>query len=282
VDNLEYDLMRILITGAQGFLGGSLFNLLNTNSGEIIPTGRKNKKNYIKCNLVKKKEVNKLISNSNPEIIIHCAATVPKKKVDYNKSIYQDDLIMLSNIISESSCPIFFISSMTVYGNYLDKPALEKDSLKPISSYAKMKLKCENLLKSSKRAGFAIRIPGLFGLPRKSGIIYNTLYSLKYKKDIKLPDYPLLWASMHIDDAILSISKLVENNINNFQSINVGYSEKYSINLLVQKINRIFNKNIEYDIVHPTFKFDLNQAKLHGIEPLNSLETAINTFYKQI
>ena len=282
MDNLGYDLMRPLVTGAQGFLGNQLVGFLKVNYENVISTGRRKNNDQIQCDLMDPKGVRNLIDNNKPDIIIHCAATVPKKHDDYNKNIYHDDLVMLSNIISKSSCPILFISSMTVYGKNLKKPVVEEDAGKPRTVYGKMKWDCENLLLSSNRIGYSIRIPGLFGLPRKSGIIYNLLYGVKYNKSIKLPDYPLAWASMYVNDAALSIIKLLKYELNTFKHINVGYAGKYSIDSLVDKINGLFNSNIKYNIVHPTFEFDLSKAISYNMEPKNSLDQAITTFYNQI
>ena len=99
MDNLGYDLMRPLVTGAQGFLGNRLVALLKGNYENVISTGHRKNNDQIQCDLMDPKGVQNLIDINKPDIIIHCAATVPKIHDDYNKNIYHDDLVMLSNII---------------------------------------------------------------------------------------------------------------------------------------------------------------------------------------
>tara|TARA_B100001094_G_C18148707_1_gene782359 strand:- start:362 stop:1210 length:849 start_codon:yes stop_codon:yes gene_type:complete len=282
MDNLGNDLIKLLVTGAKGYLGKQLVDFLRLNYEHVFSISRLKESNHIQCDLINFEEVKNLIFSIKPDLIIHCAATVPKSIDDYNKNIYSNDKKMLSNILIRSRCPLILISSMTVYGKSYQIPVHEEYAGTPKTTYGEMKWDCEKLLLSNNRSGFSLRIPGLFGLPRRSGLIYNILNGVKFHKAITLPNSPILWAALSVRNAVESISKLVESDIDTFKIINLGYPGKHSISLLVDKINILFGSKIKNTIIHPTFEFDLTRAISHEILPLSTLEQELTSFYNQI
>jgi hypothetical protein len=74
--------------------------------------------------------------------------------------------------------------------------------------------------------GLSIRIPGLFGLPRKNGLIYNMLNTIKfqYTHSLTLSDDFTEWTGMHVDDAAEEIAKLAVGEINGYKLIELNHS----------------------------------------------------------
>ena len=109
--------MRILVTGAQGFLGGHIVDQLFKSNITVLATGRREAENTLVCNLSNAKEVQNLINVTAPDRIIHCAANVPKNLNEYSdEKSAKENLDMLDLVLEASSCPIILVSSMTVYG----------------------------------------------------------------------------------------------------------------------------------------------------------------------
>ena len=165
--------MKLIITGSSGFLGGELINILKKNKKYKIIQIPKN------INLLSKKITQDFIRSHNPDILLHLAAFVPKTKSDFNnlKKVSQNHKMLL-NVVSKINCPIIFISSMTVYEGCKNRLYSETDTLNPMTKYAIDKLKSEKFLKKNKFDSFILRIPGLYGVRRKKGLIYNLTKSI--------------------------------------------------------------------------------------------------------
>lgn len=150
----------ILVTGASGYLGSAVCCVLarmqlkhfglNSNPKSLIPH----------CNLTVKDDVASTLFYFRPQAIIHCAAKVPKSKSQYQdvKAAAQS-VAMVRNLAEYATCPIVFASSMTA-----------KD---PQSAYGRGKCRAEQILMGRDRGDVIVRLPGLFGLPRRCGEIYT-------------------------------------------------------------------------------------------------------------
>ena len=84
---------------------------------------------------------------------------------------------MVQNITKLHSSHIVFVSSMTVY-NSIEKTIVKEDNIsKNLKGYARSKKLSEDLILKSKLNSTILRFPGLFGRPRKNGLVYNYIKS---------------------------------------------------------------------------------------------------------
>lgn len=275
--------MHFLVTGAQGFLGAYVVKELRSLGNVVTATGRRAVEGTYFCNLNMPSEVAQMINTLEPDRIVHCAAQVPTALDEYhNIASAQESLGMLDAILATSSCPLIYISSMTVYGGDLEGSVEESKAGHPTSAYGKAKWECERHLLADGRPALAVRIPGLFGLPRRNGLVYNFIYSVKNGRLPQPPSDPILWASMHVEDAAKSIAKLATSSFSEFEAINIGYRERYSINELMKMIGKIYAINFDYSVRHPYFEFDLKCADSRGVVPQCSLNEALVRFGNEI
>jgi len=276
--------MHYLVTGAQGFLGAQIVDTLRSTGDVVSATGRQPEENTYLCDLTNRSEVFRMIYQLEPDCIIHCAAHVPNSAETYNDNISADiSMQMLGVILENSSCPVVFVSSMTVYGKEGNNPVSEQDAGDPISAYGKGKLQAESLLKADGRPSLAVRIPGLFGPARKYGLVYNLIYALKYGYSLpQLPDIEILWAAMHVEDAAQGIAKLSRGLSDNFNAVNIGYREKYSISRLIVIVSSIYGRIMKYAVQQPVFEFDLTRADILGAVPTCSFRDALLKFGSQL
>jgi nucleoside-diphosphate-sugar epimerase len=268
---------KVLLTGANGFLGKCLASELIKYGIDLIKTTRQESLDSSACNLASEYEVATLINKFSPDLVVHCAAFVPKTIKEYEgERLSFRNKIMLKNILNATKVPIIYISSMTVYG--LSKKIIrhELDAGVPESSYGTSKYESELLLKEDGRDALSIRIPGLFGQDRGDGIVVNTIRSLCNNEQPNFPKSPILWATMDVEDAAKIIAKLsIKINFNGYMPINVGYSGVYSINKFLSICEGIFKKTIEYKVVHPEFEFDLTLLRGFNAVSTNNLKTAL-------
>ena len=148
--------------------------------------------------------------------------------------------------------------------------------------YGHGKMKAEQILIKSNRPCLSVRIPGLYGGNRNSGLVHNLIYSLKNNNIPSLPQEPILWAGMDVSDVAQIILRICRLDWSDLRAINVGYRDKYSINKLVAIVSNVFNKSIKYKVKHPIFQFDLKLLNQMGIKVENNLEKSIKNYCKII
>ena len=240
--------MIILVTGASGQLGTLVVRKLQTKKYKIIGISRKYEKElnfssplytHIKLDIKNKKKLSLEINKINPDVIFHLAAYIPKskKKSCYNKS-YKNNLIATKNILEvcknlKSLKKIVFTSSISVHplkNNYPIEYS-EKNNPTPDGFYGRHKLKCETELKKwtsiSKKTSIVLRLSGLHGKSRKSGVIYNFYKSAVNHKRIFIEKPFFHYSFLFLDDAaeafinILTLSEIKGFNIYNISGKNI-------------------------------------------------------------
>lgn len=182
-----------------------------------------------------------------------------------------------------SDCPILFTSSMTVYGATRDRPFREEDGGQPKSAYGVGKWHAELLLSKYGSSSLAIRLPGLFGQARRSGLIYNVLSAYKQGVTLpKLPDEPVLWSALHVNDAAVGVTKLALGVITDNQAINLGYRGKIGVNSFLAIAAKLFSRVCINIKDQPEFEFELSRAEAMGVVPDKTFQEALQQFANEL
>ena len=232
------DLGPILLTGATGYLGGHVIAKLQARRLSFVATSLGGAAGG-PCDLTSADSVRALLGRAKPSVVIHCAAAVPKTASAYNDTEAADaSIAMLKTLADNADCPIVFASSMTVYGAAVECPADEASRPHPDSAYARGKWAAEQLLFDRKRSGdVALRLPGLFGLPRRSGVMYTAAKAFLTRGNFALTASDEPWAAMTVDDAA---EYLVRAGTSRFgtpsQVVNVCYEGEFSVPSAVAQI----------------------------------------------
>lgn len=238
MDHVGNDIRPILVTGASGYLGTGILQLLEQYHIKSIGVSSSGKSEIL-CDLTDPKQVRVIIEKNRPSTIIHCAAEVPKKTTEYaDDTAANRSIAMVQNIADYSRCRIIFASSMTVYANNCKFPVNEDDATPPNSGYAKGKWNAEKILFQHNVPGdVALRLPGLFGMPRRSGLIYNATKSFLTNGTFTLTPSPDIWATLHVQDAVEYFIRAVQKPTNvSPMAINIGYPEVFTISSTISKI----------------------------------------------
>ncbi|MDA9838483.1 NAD(P)-dependent oxidoreductase [Candidatus Pelagibacter sp.] len=239
---MGYDLESILVTGASGYIGNNLFKILKKKYNCIGLSKSNNK--FVKIDLLNEHKVKKIFSNTNPTLVIHCANKLPGNKNFYTN--YQ----ITKKILKYFKKPIIFLSSMTVYNETKNKNLSENLKLKiskSINPYAYYKKKTEQLIKDRNCNGdISLRIPGIFGKERKTGLIYKTINALKNKKNPNINLFTNNWSAMHIDHLTELIVNIIETKkIHKSKIVNISYKNQISIPIAINLISKLFKKNLK-------------------------------------
>lgn len=258
--------MKILLTGASGFLGSHLLSAIIEKYGSESVVALTSKKNLCaKCVEYSSFQDFGLHKNYFDEVthVIHAGAFTPKSGVQsndlnlsfnnvaYTKELLSFDFKILTKIIN--------ISTLDVYAADIERIS-EESEIKPISLYASSKLYCEEMVKQlaiKKNINYVnLRVGHVYGPGEE-----------KYKKVIPvaiqniLKDQPLelfgdgndIRSFIFINDVVRSIINSIEAQIANID-INVVSGTSISIKDLLNKLIKISGKNVEINRIESTHK----------------------------
>ncbi len=265
---------KILITGADGYIGSCLFYILKSKFKIIgIDKKKSSNKKIFQCNILNNKKLNLIIKKEKPELIIHLAAQSLVDETINKKKYYDNNVLATNNIIKAMKKnnveKIIFSSTAAVYKQSSDS-LKEKSKIEALSTYAKTKLICEKNIKKQKDIKFIILrffnvcsaldkpIIGEFHNPETHlipTIVYKALYNMKiyiYGKDFKTFDGTCIRDYIHIKDICDAIKKstkylLTENKSDIF---NIGSHKGLSNNEIIRYLKKVIKKNINLSYVN--------------------------------
>lgn len=149
--------MKILITGANGFIGGAILNDFMSKGLDAygwVRSASTEEKDNIKCVDMSSVEViQDALVDMNPDVIIHCAGAADvRKSVSDPKSDFTGNVVLTHNLLFaihalglDEKIRVVFLSSAAVYGNPRELPIKEQMERKPLSPYALHKIMSEEI-----------------------------------------------------------------------------------------------------------------------------------------
>ena len=284
--------MKILITGASGFIGFHLSKyLLKNKKNTIIGIDNlnsyffkkikkkrlnilKSKKNFIfyRINLANEKKLNGIFNENKPVIIFHIAGQPGVIYSFKNPKIYEINNILVTQILSRVAKKykvkkFIFASSSSVYGDQKKFPIKETFKLKPKNPYAITKVKSEKTIKNyflNTKIDFIIfRFFTVYGpLGRHDMFIHKFLNALKKNKKIKLHNNGMNFRDFtYVDDVIKILNKSINYKVKN-SIINICRSKPILTTKLVKLILKFYKKNNIKIIKTKSIKGEM--LKTHG------------------
>ena len=192
---------RILVTGAAGFIGSSLVNVLMQSKNEVIVFDNLYNGSYenisnwssspnfkfIHADILDQFSLRKAIDAC--DIVFHLAANSEVKvgatdtKIDYEQNVLATYNVLEAMRNSKNCKKIVFASSSAVYGEPDVIPTSEKYSpLIPISLYGATKLACEAMISGYchmfNMSGVTVRLANIIGPKSTHGVIYDFVTKL--------------------------------------------------------------------------------------------------------
>jgi UDP-N-acetylglucosamine 4-epimerase len=242
---------KTLVIGGNGYIGRHM----KIRFPNFIYVGRN------EFDLNNKEQIHAFCKNLNIEKCIILSATISyEDEIDFNKEPFSTNLAGLNNLLSilkklNEEMNIIYFSSMTVYDKNAISPVLESSALAPLHTYGLSKVYAESLVRYYAMKSVIIRIPGIYGGDRKSGLIYNTLQKLKNNENVTIDTTGLgYWETLHIDDMLDMFSSFLDSYrySSEYEVFNIAYGEKTdmveTIHFLKDKLESksIININAEY------------------------------------
>lgn len=250
--------MKVLITGANGFIGHHLFDFFLQNKYEVIGIDQfiRNPEEKIICaDLTDSGEMKEHLSQISPDIIIHCAGaadvgkSVKDPKMDYESNVsITHDLLFALHELGLHNTRFVFLSSAGIYGNPEVLPIREDMTTNPLSPYALHKIMCEECCKYfSRNYGMDMKIVRIFsayGCGLKKQIFWDMFNKVQNTGRLDMfgtgkesRDY------IHISDLVRAIGMIVEKAPREEIIYNVANGEEITI----QEVATEFAKAVQLD-----------------------------------
>ena len=243
--------MKVLITGAAGFLGAELQFHMNNMDIDYIATDitfKENTENYLDVRF--SENFNKYVDKDITHII-HLAAlqfspNVPKKLNKQQDYFDATNVIGTKNVINFAQKiginKIIFVSTDMVYGNHFGTQKLtENAKLNPLGPYGNSKVKCENILcewasHDISRTSIVLRPRFIIGKFRR-GILTKLFYLIHKNLPITMiGSGNNVYQMISVSQLSSIIIKLLLSNSNGHEVFNVGSSSSDDVASMLSKL----------------------------------------------
>ena len=258
--------MKIVVTGASGFIGRSLLaRLAQEENIEVLGLSRHDVTDPSLLGLCEwastdysEECMKSLLAGAN--LVIHLAGI---KGTKTELSDYDVDMQMTENILSAmSSCGvsrIIYASSRLVYGNPETCPWTEETAPEPVLAYAKNKLRCESLCNEWTAAGcrqaVIVRIAQVLGVGEGTRNMINVfLETAQAGGELKVIGKSVARRQyIYTKDLAEVMCRLSVVNEMGCDIINAGMTQAYTNLEIARSINNAFHNNtpISYDDSQP-------------------------------
>ncbi|PGZ96517.1 dTDP-4-dehydrorhamnose reductase [Bacillus pseudomycoides] len=277
---------RVMITGANGQLGKQMAEELSPELYEVYPLDKKS------LNITDMSQVEHVMHNIKPHIIIHCAAYT---KVDIAE--IEQDLAYLTNaigtrniaVISQSlGAKLIYISTDYVFSGARIEGYHEFHMPEPVNVYGFSKYAGEQFVKNLHHQYFIIRTSWLYG--KYGNNFVKTMLRLGEEKDRLSIVSDQVGSPTYVTDLIHVIKKLMNTSL--YGTYHVSNSGACSWYEFAKKIFSYANKKVnvlpisteEFGAKAPRPKYSILQhkmLKLNDFSQMPSWEEGLERFFSE-
>lgn len=267
---------QILITGGSGFLGWNLVNYA-ANLYDVYFTYCQHPIKVAGCqeyhlNLQDTEEIDEVIGEIQPEIIIHTAALSNADICEQRRSMAHDINVTatrrLAKIAEDHGCRFVYISTDLVFdgkkGDYV-----ETDLPRPVNYYAETKLSGEKVVREIVTDFLIVRLSLLYGNGNKYSGGFTKWMQTQLGQNITIPLFTDQYRTpVYAKDAARAIFEMIEQPVKR-EVFHIGGKERVNRYDFGKKFAKVFNYNERY--LRPVSMEDVKAIAERGIDcSLNS------------
>ena len=306
--------MRLLVTGAAGFIGHHLCRLLlsrgyevwgldNLSRGDPARIGALERMGmrFIKADIRNPEDVRSAIREAKPEAIAHLAALISVSESLEKPDLYRAvNAVGTRNLVSAANSfdvhRIVYASSAAVYGNPAYLPIDEEHPTNPLSPYGETKLEGERCVLEEFRGdgrGIALRLFNVYGLgqnPEYAGVI------TRFMERLSAGEPPVIFGDgeqtrdfVYVADVAEAFLRALTCDSAEPQVFNIGSGKSVKVIDLARLMISLFELDLEPvhtdprpgDIRHSCA--DISRArKVLGWRPRTSLESGLRELLSEL
>lgn len=231
---------KILITGAKGFVGAAVLQLLKSKGYDVIETHGTVTHNLCDWEFVK--------DLPKADVIIHLAGKsfVPDSFTN-PLSFYNNNIISTLNILEKAKkdgAKVIFFSTY-VYGSPEYLPIDEEHKMNPKNPYTQSKIIGEELCEAYHR-DFNVPVTifrpfNIYGAGQGLSFFIPTIISQLNNKEIHLNDSRPKRDFIYIDDVVAAVEKSIHIHENSFNIYNLGTGVSTSVKDVLDMLVKLSN-----------------------------------------
>lgn len=223
--------MRVFVTGACGQLGYDVIKELEkrgyeTIGSDILDSNHALSK-YVKLDITDEKEVDKVISQSNVDAVIHCAAwTAVDKAEEYENVVYKVNAIgpkYIAVTTNKLNIPMIQISTDYVFDGKGITPFEVNSPKGGLSVYGKTKAQGEEFVIENNPKHFIVRTTGVFGLNGNNFIKTMIKLAKAGKTELNVVNDQIVSVTYTKDLAVLLVDMIETNKYGIYHAANGGF-----------------------------------------------------------
>jgi len=252
----------VLVTGADGFVGGSLMAACRTGALKSLGLSRKAAAPAMGETVLTDytpQSIAAILARHAPKAVIHAAGSASvQDSIAAPHADFQSSVALLHNVLEGiriwgGPTRLLFVSSAAVYGNPVRLPVSEDARAAPISPYGVHKLLCEELLRRHHELYglpvIAARAFSLFGVRQKRLLLWELYKQLRDSKRVVLRgtgreerDY--------LDAATFSslLLELLRRPVAGFTVLNVASGASQSVLDIIDVLQDIMGLSLPVDV----------------------------------
>lgn len=232
--------MKIVVTGASGFLGNKLVNELNKRNFETCAVSRK--ATHFKNSCI----VKSYMDTPGGDVLIHLAEDSNRLKVNKMGKAYLDSNLALAKaLVKKDFKRIVYASSVVLYGDKSSKPYKPGDAVEASDIYSETKMQCERFYK--KYNAVIARFSNVYGDGMSSdNVVTKILNQINITNDVFIWDDKPIRDFLHVNDGIEALIKMATGSKNGIY--NVASGKSISIRELFDIVSIATNNDKEYNL----------------------------------
>lgn len=249
---------RVLITGGRGFIGSNLARELRGRGHEvwICDLMHCEMENYVRCDISKFRQVERLFETAEFEYVYHAAAEYGRwNGEDYYENLWLTNVVGTKNILrmqEKKRFKMIFFSSAEVYGDYdgvMTEDVMDKVPIKQMNDYAISKWVNElQIMNSAAMYGtetVRVRLFNVYG-PGEHYTPYRGFIPKFIYKALRDEPYTVYLGHKRTLEYIDDICRALANIIENFKPgevYNLGGDKQYEIKYISDLILKTLGKD---------------------------------------
>lgn len=218
---------KVVVTGAAGYLGRGIVETLANSGHPVTALVRRDgdrvmgNTRFVTCDLTIREDVLAAIAQAGCEVIIHAAAWIGPSRMDTEPAAQlaalQSNILATAHVAEAALCcgvkRMILCSSAEVYAETPQnaKSHRESDCPHPANLYGRSKLAAETvvgILAGSSCSPLAVRMPGIHGLPRRSGVVAAMIAAAREGKQIEVDEPDTRLSILWHTDAVAGLTRL--------------------------------------------------------------------------
>ena len=281
--------MKVLVTGVKGQLGYDVVRELEKRNIEAVGV------DIDEMDITDKESVDKVITEANPDAVIHCAAYTAVDAAEDNAELCRrvnvDGPLNIAQTCKKLDIKMIQISTDYVFNGQGERPFEPDDPTDPVSVYGLTKRDGENAVINTLDKYFIVRIAWVFGVNGKNFV--KTMLNLSKTHDtLTVVNDQFGSPTYTYDLARLLVDMVQTDKYGIYHATNEGFISWYDFAVQIFKeagINTVTVKPVttaEYGVskaVRP-FNSRMSKEKLTkaGFERLPKWEDALERYIKEL